>query len=87
MGKYLIDCLKQLAGKHGIISEVRGIGLMIGIQLHEERAPELKNELLSKGILVGSVGLDTIRMLPPLIVTKENIDDFIAVLDEVLTYF
>lgn len=87
MGKYLMNCLKQSAGKHGIISELRGIGLMIGIQLHEEKAPELKNELLSKGILVGSVGLDIIRLLPPLIVTKENIDEFIAVLDEVLTYF
>lgn len=87
IGKYLMENLKRLAGKHRIISDVRGIGLMIGIQLREGKAPELKNELFARGILVGSVGLDIIRLLPPLIITKEDIDEFVTVFDEALTHF
>ncbi|MGI6668401.1 MAG: acetylornithine transaminase [Acetivibrionales bacterium] len=87
MGKYLMDSLNRLAGKHRIISEVRGTGMMVGIQLREDKASELKNKLLAKGILVGSVGLDIIRLLPPLIITKEDIDKFVGIFDEVLGYF
>lgn len=84
-GNYLKDRLKKLSGKHSIISEIRGLGLMIGIQLSEDSAKEIKGKLFEKGFLVGNVGSDVIRLLPPLIITTEDIDTLITALEEVLT--
>ena len=84
MGRYFMDELKKLSAKHSVISEVRGIGLMIGIQLAQDKAVALKGKLFERGYLVGSVGTSVIRLLPPLIITKDNIDSFISTLDEVL---
>jgi len=84
MGSYLKDKLTELSGKHAIIDGVRGLGLMLGIQLAGEAAPEVKNRLFEKGYLVGSVGTSIIRLLPPLIVKKDDIDAFTIALDEVL---
>jgi len=84
MGGYLKEKLTMLAGKHSIIASVRGLGLMVGIQLAEDKAVPLKDKLLDKGFLVGSVGSAVIRLLPPLIITKDDIDTFITALDEVL---
>ncbi|MDD4495421.1 MAG: aspartate aminotransferase family protein [Eubacteriales bacterium] len=83
-GKYLIESLNQLKQRHSIIKEVRGMGLMIGIQLEEEKAVEVKNKCFEKGWLIGNIGGNTLRMLPPLIVSKDDIDGMTAVLDEVL---
>jgi acetylornithine aminotransferase/acetylornithine/N-succinyldiaminopimelate aminotransferase len=84
MGSYFRGELAKLSEKHSIIGEIRGLGLMIGIQLAQDKAIELKNRLFEKGFLVGSVGTSIIRMLPPLIITKDDIDAFIKVLDEEL---
>lgn len=84
MGIYFQNCLKKIAEKFNIISEVRGIGLMIGIQLSEEKAVQIKNKLFERGFLVGSVGSNVIRLLPPLIITEAEIDLFITALEEVL---
>lgn len=83
-GHYLQDKLKQLSEKFSVISEIRGLGLMIGIQLASDKAVEVKNNLFQKGFLVGSVGTDVIRLLPPLIITKADADAFVAAFTEVL---
>lgn len=85
MGVYFKNRLKKTSEKFNIISEVRGIGLMIGIQLTEERALQIKGKLFGKGILVGSVGSSVIRLLPPLIITTADIELFADALEEVLT--
>lgn len=84
MGSYFIDELNQLMAKHSIITEVRGKGLMIGLQLSQPKAVAIKLKCLEEGYLIGSVGENIIRMLPPLIITKEDIDGYIAVLDKIL---
>lgn len=84
MGSYLKERLLALKNKHDIITEVRGLGLMIGIELGQEKALEVKNRLFEKGLLTGSVGTTVIRLLPPLIVTKDDIDIFVKALEEVL---
>lgn len=84
MGSYLIGNLKSLAGKYSLIKEIRGIGLMIGIQLSSEKAAEIKNMLFEKGILAGSVGSDVVRILPPLIIGKADIDIFVETLENIL---
>ena len=83
MGEYLIGRLSELAGKHGCISEVRGMGLMVGIQLSIGKAKEIKDMCFKKGCLVGNVGNNIIRLLPPLIVRREDIDSIVEVLDGV----
>jgi hypothetical protein len=84
MGDYFRGKLETLSGKYSLIKEIRGMGLMIGIQLAQEKAVDIKNQLLAKGFLVGNVGSDVVRILPPLIIGKSDIDLFIAALDEVL---
>lgn len=84
MGEYFTDKLNRLKNKHRIITEVRGKGLMIGVQLAAPIAVKLKKKFLEQGFLIGSVGDNIIRMLPPLIISKDDIDMYIAALDKVL---
>lgn len=80
-GTYFISQLQELAHQtQGKIAEIRGKGLMIGIQLKEEWAVELKAALFEKGFLVGSVGTAILRVLPPLIIQKSDVDLFMQVL-------
>ena len=57
---------------------------MIGVELSQPKAVAIKLKCLEAGYLIGSVGENIIRMLPPLIITKEDIDGYIAALDKVL---
>lgn len=84
MGNYFQTELKKLSEKHTCITEIRGKGLMIGIQFSIDKAKEIKDMFFDKGYLVGNVGANTLRILPPLIITKEDIDSFITTLDEIL---
>ena len=84
MGDYFIGKLNSLKEKYGIIKEVRGKGLMIGVELFQPKAVEIKLKCLEAGYLIGSVGDNIIRMLPPLIITREDIDGFITSLDSIL---
>ncbi|MDE5844118.1 MAG: aspartate aminotransferase family protein [Muribaculaceae bacterium] len=73
VGQYLIDNLKGLPG----VKEVRGRGLMIGIEMERE-AKELRRRLIfDQHIFTGAAGTNIIRLLPPLCVTKEDADCFI----------
>ncbi len=76
MGAYFMESLRTLAGKTSGVTDVRGYGLMIGIQLKEANAKELNRKCFEAGFLVGNVGGNILRFLPPLIITKEDIDRF-----------
>jgi acetylornithine aminotransferase/acetylornithine/N-succinyldiaminopimelate aminotransferase len=80
MGNYFVKKLNEMNSDK--IVQIRGRGLMIGIQLCEN-ANEVNKKLFERGYLCGTVG-DTLRILPPLIVTKKDIDSFIDVLEEVI---
>jgi len=83
-GLYLMRGLRRLARKHkGTIAEVRGLGLMIGVELHGEAAPVLKG-LKEKGILAVKAGDKVLRLLPPLVVKRGEIRQLLAALDDVL---
>ena len=71
--------LKGLAEAHPSIIEVRGKGLMIGIEFKEPVAP-LIGKLLEAGIICGPAGPKVLRFLPPLIITAEQLDRLVAVL-------
>lgn len=81
IGNYFMDQLKKIEG----IKEVRGMGLMIGIELYEPCAA-LRNELLQKHkIFTGSSSnKNTLRILPPLTITKKEVDIFLEAFQSVL---
>lgn len=83
MGNYFKEKLAECKEKYSIISEVRGKGLMIGIELKEEKAKEIARKLLDKGFLIGNVGTKVLRLLPPLIIKPEEIDLFITTMKEI----
>ena len=80
-GKYLIEKIRAL--NLPIVREVRGLGLMVGIELKQKVAPYIK-AMQEKRIIVLNAGLTTIRLLPPLVITYEQLDKVVAALAEVL---
>ncbi len=83
LGDYLIRGLRNLAPRHPSITEVRGMGLMIGVEIGSI-APEVVKRLLKKGIITNAAHDTVLRLLPPFIITQRHIDEFLATLDEVL---
>jgi acetylornithine/LysW-gamma-L-lysine aminotransferase len=81
MGNYFMQKLKEINSDK--IREVRGMGLMIGVEL-KERAGFYVNQLMKEGIVALLAGSTVIRFLPPLIVTKEEIDRALEALQKVL---
>ncbi len=79
-GEYLQSALLALAAEGLGIAEVRGAGLMLAFDLTEDKAYALKDELFAKGVLVNSCTPRTIRLLPPLILNTEQVDDFVTIL-------
>jgi acetylornithine/succinyldiaminopimelate/putrescine aminotransferase len=83
-GDYFRDALKQLKRRHRCIVEVRGKGLLLGIQMNGP-ADERVTVFMEKGFLINCVQGDTLRFVPPLIIQENEIDALIQCLDEVLT--
>ena len=84
VGAYLMEKLFELKEISGKILEVRGAGLMIGVEFKEEIAKELGAKMMEKGYLVGVIGAKVFRLVPPLIVTEKDVDEFIEALKCVL---
>ena len=93
VGAHLQDRLKGLMDKHAIIGDVRGKGLMIGVELvrdrqTKERATEERNRLVEecfrRGLLVLGAGRNAIRLSPPLVLTRAQADTAVGILDQAL---
>ncbi|MBI3253516.1 MAG: aspartate aminotransferase family protein [Nitrosopumilales archaeon] len=84
MGKIFINELERLKEKHKIIREVRGRGLMIGVELKFE-VKDILLEGIQKGVLLLYSGKNIIRLLPPLVITEEDITKVIEILDVLLS--
>jgi acetylornithine/N-succinyldiaminopimelate aminotransferase len=84
MGRYAKDKLEQLKQKRPIIDSVRGIGLMIGVQLTGPGS-EIADKCLEKGLRINCTNETVLRFMPPMIVTKSQIDEAIDILDGVLS--
>ncbi len=81
-GKYLIEKLKNI--KSSNIREVRGLGLMIGIEMKKKVAPYIKILKEEKNIILLNAGMTVIRLLPPLVISYEQIDYLVDALTDVL---
>ena len=84
MGVYFKEGLEMLAAASCEICTVRGKGLMLGVVFHDGIARQVGETLRERGYLVGVVGDKVLRIVPPLILTKQEIDGFLAALDGVL---
>jgi acetylornithine/LysW-gamma-L-lysine aminotransferase len=77
----LLERLRELPSKR--VREVRGLGLMIGVELREKVAPYLR-ALLEQGIIALPAGPAVIRLLPPLVISEGEIDRVVEALHAVL---
>ena len=81
LGTYLLNELKKIDSP--LIRDVRGLGLMVGIELKQKVAPYLK-AITERGVLALPAGMTVIRLLPPLVIEKEQLDEVVAAIKEVL---
>ncbi|MEJ2282523.1 MAG: acetylornithine/succinylornithine family transaminase [Desulfobacterales bacterium] len=81
LGEYLLQQLRDIESEK--IREIRGLGLMLGIELKEKAGPYVQ-KLMEKGIIVLLAGATVIRLLPPLVITREEIDTVISAIEEIL---
>jgi len=82
-GAYFKSGLEGLMAKHKIVKEVRGLGLMLGMELRFD----VLNVIIKsakRGVLILDAGRTVVRLLPPLVIEKVQVDKAIAVLDQVL---
>ncbi len=92
-GEQLMNGLKELAARHDVIGDVRGLGLMVGAEfIHSDGSPypELLDDVLEKmkdrGFLIGKNGLNrnVMAFQPPLVITSQNTDELLNALEDVL---
>ena len=83
VGSYFKARIEELAEKYSFIKEIRGLGLIIGVEMDRPAAPVV-NACLKEGVLIISAQEKVIRFLPPLIVGREEIDSLIRTLDKVM---
>ncbi len=83
MGNYFMARLEDLKKRHACIKEVRGLGLIIGVELDRPGAPVLE-ACVQRGFLINCAQEKVLRFVPPLVVTKNEIDQLIEALDAAL---
>jgi 4-aminobutyrate aminotransferase len=93
VGAHLLDGLRELQQRHALIGDVRGRGLMIGIELVKDRQTKqraaaerdrLVDECFKRGLLVLGAGRNTLRLSPPLMLTPQQADTAVRIIDESL---
>jgi acetylornithine/LysW-gamma-L-lysine aminotransferase len=83
LGRHLMEMLEETHKKYGIIREVRGMGLMIGVECRFD----IYNILMgtqSKGVIILDAGRNILRFLPPLVITEEQLDRAATIVDQVI---
>jgi 4-aminobutyrate aminotransferase len=94
VGDYFLHRLRAFAERFPVVGEVRGKGLMIGIELVKDRtgkepAKKLCDALITQayhnGLILLSCGLSTVRFMPPLVIDEADVDEAMALLEQSLT--
>ncbi|MHB1006313.1 MAG: acetylornithine/succinylornithine family transaminase [Chloroflexota bacterium] len=78
VGRYFLNNLEALKAKSPAIAEVRGVGLMVAIDLKEDRAGDVVLAALKRGVILNNTGPHTVRMVPPLILTEADVDEAVV---------
>lgn len=85
VGQYLMAKLNGLKPKYPFITEVRGRGLLLAMEFNREIAGTVLSACLERGLLVNRVKPNALRFMPPLIITHDEVDEAIGILDQVLS--
>jgi acetylornithine aminotransferase/acetylornithine/N-succinyldiaminopimelate aminotransferase len=86
VGNYFIELLGQLDSRHGAVVDVRGVGLMVGLELDSaELAKFVQKAMLEKKIIINRTHETVLRFLPPYVVTKKQVEVVVKALDEILS--
>jgi 4-aminobutyrate aminotransferase len=94
MGKRVLDAVREMQTRHTCIGDVRGLGLVIGVELVKDRetkdpASELRSDVIDrafrKGLLLLGCGASTVRFMPALNIDAETVDEGLAIFEEALT--
>ena len=92
-GAYLQEELRRMMARHPMMGDVRGLGLMVGVEIVKDRAtraaaPEARDALIQscfqRGLLLLGCGASTLRFCPPLVVERHEVDVALRILDETL---
>jgi acetylornithine/succinyldiaminopimelate/putrescine aminotransferase len=84
VGKHLLDGLKKLKEKYAFVTDVRGVGLLAAIEFKDEIGKQALMACLENGLLVNRVRPNALRFMPALVVTREEVDEALQILDKVL---
>ena len=93
MGAYLMDRMREWPRRFKYVGEVRGLGLMIGVEIvrdqaTKERAPDLRDRLemmaFERGLLILGCGPNSLRLCPPLVITRDQADFAVDTLEQCL---
>ena len=86
VGEYFLGLLRQLDARHGCIVDVRGIGLMVGVELDSaDLAKAVQKAMLDEKIIINRTHETVLRFLPPFIVTKKQVEVVVQALDRILS--
>ena len=85
-GEYFMEKLEKLRASHPAIKEVRGLGLMVGVEMEsDDLAKAVVQQMLERGVILNRTDETVLRFLPPFIIKNKHVDEVIANLDQVLT--
>jgi 4-aminobutyrate aminotransferase len=94
VGQFMLERLRALADRHCLIGDVRGLGLMLGIELVRDRRTKeragterdaLVRQAFERGLLILAAGANVVRLSPPLVMSREQADTAVSILDAALT--
>jgi 4-aminobutyrate aminotransferase len=103
VGSFIKQRLSEMMEKHTIIGEIRGIGLMIGIELVRNKKTKayfpseitesgknikevITGECFKRGLIIYGAGISSLRILPPLVITKDDAEEALTIIEEVITH-
>ncbi|HVO68332.1 MAG TPA: acetylornithine transaminase [Syntrophales bacterium] len=84
VGAFFVRRLHELKNKHAVIKDIRGKGLIIGVELNIEGA-EIVKACMDRGLLINCTGGNVLRFVPPFIITERDVDTVVGILDKVLS--
>lgn len=94
VGQYMLDCLAEIQARHTSIGDVRGKGLMIGVEFVKDKSTKESNEEIrdmieqagfEHGLLLLGCGKSVIRLAPPLCITRQEADEGLEIFEQVIT--
>jgi acetylornithine/LysW-gamma-L-lysine aminotransferase len=83
LGRHFKKKLEDLQSRHRVVREVRGLGLMLGVEMRFDILNIIMKSM-DRGVLILDAGKNVLRFLPPLVIEREHIDKVIDVLDTIL---